>query len=185
MPSVAANTRQIVASRSPVGARYGCASSGRRGRRRGQLRAIELAVRGDRQRGERDERRRHHELRQHLAERARAARGGAAAPDRSARRTRRAACRADLRCGRAPRTLATPGCAPSRASISPSSMRKPRSLTWLSARPRKSIVPSARQRTRSPVRYSRAPAPNAIRDEALGGRARAARDSRARRRARR
>ena len=44
-------------------------------------------------------------------------------------------------------------------SISPSSMRCPRSLIWVSARPRQSSVPAGVQRTRSPVRYIRAPAP--------------------------
>ncbi len=42
-------------------------------------------------------------------------------------------------------------------SISPSSMRKPRTFTWSSARPRKSMTPSGRRRTRSPVRYMREP----------------------------
>ncbi|HEX5872796.1 MAG TPA: hypothetical protein VFY65_20335 [Longimicrobium sp.] len=42
-------------------------------------------------------------------------------------------------------------------SISPSSMRKPRTFTCSSRRPRYSTVPLARQRARSPVRYSRAP----------------------------
>ena len=40
----------------------------------------------------------------------------------------------------------------SAASISPSSMRKPRTLTWWSSRPRNSSVPSGSQRARSPVR---------------------------------
>ena len=46
----------------------------------------------------------------------------------------------------------------SAASISPGSMRKPRSFTCWSARPRNSSTPSARQRARSPVRYIRLPA---------------------------
>ena len=67
--------------------------------------------------------------------------------------------------GRSSRTMTaasrTPGCSRSAASISPSSIRRPRSLTWWSMRPRNSSVPSGRQRARSPVRYSRAPgAPN-------------------------
>ena len=49
-----------------------------------------------------------------------------------------------------------PGWSRSAASISPSSIRKPRSLTWSSSRPRNSSAPSAAQRARSPVRYSRA-----------------------------
>ncbi|KQW02355.1 hypothetical protein ASC87_14145 [Rhizobacter sp. Root1221] len=52
----------------------------------------------------------------------------------------------------------TPGCASSCASISPSSIRSPRTFTWWSSRPRYSSWPSSRQRTRSPVRYSRSPA---------------------------
>ena len=46
----------------------------------------------------------------------------------------------------------------SAASISPGSMRKPRSFTCASARPRNSSTPSARQRARSPLRYIRLPA---------------------------
>ncbi len=41
--------------------------------------------------------------------------------------------------------------------ISSSSTRKPRSLTWLSARPTNWAVPSAFQCARSPVRYRRGP----------------------------
>ena len=44
-----------------------------------------------------------------------------------------------------------------RASISPGSMRKPRIFTWSSTRPGTPASPSARHRTRSPVRYIRAP----------------------------
>ncbi len=44
------------------------------------------------------------------------------------------------------------------ASTSPGSMRKPRTLTCWSVRPRNSSTPPASHRTRSPVRYSRAPA---------------------------
>ena len=51
-----------------------------------------------------------------------------------------------------PPPRARPGRRVSAASISPSSMRKPRILTWWSARPRNSSVPSVRQRARSPVR---------------------------------
>ena len=54
------------------------------------------------------------------------------------------------------RALAHPGVPRRHASISPSSMRKPRTFTWWSARPRNSSSPSARQRAMSPVRYSRA-----------------------------
>ena len=48
--------------------------------------------------------------------------------------------------------LRTAGWPARTASISPSSMRKPRILTWVSRRPRNSSVPSRRQRPRSPVR---------------------------------
>ncbi len=51
----------------------------------------------------------------------------------------------------------TLSCAANTLSVSPSSMRKPRSLTWSSARPRYSSSPSRVQRARSPVRYMRAP----------------------------
>jgi hypothetical protein len=57
-----------------------------------------------------------------------------------------------------PRASRTPRAPRSAASISPGSMRKPRTFTWRPA-PQELQVPSARQRTRSPVRYSRAPAP--------------------------
>ena len=45
-------------------------------------------------------------------------------------------------------------CEASTDSISPNSMRKPRSLTWLSTRPRYSISPWERNRPKSPVRYN-------------------------------
>ena len=50
----------------------------------------------------------------------------------------------------------TPGHSLSTASISPNSMRKPRTFTWKSIRPKYSMLPSARQRHRSPVLYMRA-----------------------------
>ncbi|CAM3618189.1 hypothetical protein COSO111634_20845 [Corallococcus soli] len=46
----------------------------------------------------------------------------------------------------------TDGCWRRRASTSLNSMRKPRSFTCVSMRPRKSSVPSGRQRALSPVR---------------------------------
>ena len=49
----------------------------------------------------------------------------------------------------------------STASISPGSIRKPRSFTCASARPRNSSTPSARHRARSPVRYIRRARPAA------------------------
>ena len=55
----------------------------------------------------------------------------------------------------------TAGCSASRASISPSSMRNPRTFTWKSVRPRYSSSPSGRRRIRSITRYIRPPgAPN-------------------------
>ena len=50
----------------------------------------------------------------------------------------------------------TPACRSSTASISPGSIRKPRSFTCASARPKNSSTPSERHRARSPVRYIRA-----------------------------
>jgi len=47
---------------------------------------------------------------------------------------------------------ATDGCSSRRVSTSPSSMRKPRTLTWWSRRPRYSREPSPVRRVRSPVR---------------------------------
>ncbi len=63
-----------------------------------------------------------------------------------------------VRAGRVPTSVrATSGCLASTASISPGSMRKPRILSWRSARPRNSRRPSKRKRARSPVRYIRSP----------------------------
>ncbi len=80
-------------------------------------------------------------------------------------------------------TRPTAGCATSTFWISPSSIRKPRTLTWSSERPTNSSSPSARRTTRSPVRYIRAPgAPNGLatkRDAVSSGRRRYPRASRA------
>ena len=67
------------------------------------------------------------------------------------------------------RASPTAGCAESALSISPGSMRKPRIFTCSSSRPMNSSVPSAFQRSRSPVRYIRAPGSRGERigDEAL------------------
>src|SRR5581483_5780681 len=46
--------------------------------------------------------------------------------------------------------------------ISPNSTRNPRIFTCWSCRPRNSNCPSARHRTRSPVRYSRPPGSNLL-----------------------
>ncbi len=56
----------------------------------------------------------------------------------------------------------TPACDASAVSTSPGSMRKPRTFTCVSRRPRNSSVPSPLQRTTSPVRYSRSPFPNGL-----------------------
>ena len=98
---------------------------------------------------------RHHELGQARARYAR----NAVADGRLAPATKYATSR--LSPGWSPRATTAHDCTrrvrASAASISPSSMRKPRILTWLSARPTNSIAPSSRQRTRSPVRYRRSP----------------------------
>ena len=52
----------------------------------------------------------------------------------------------------------TPPCRSSAASISPGSIRKPRSFSCWSARPTNSSTPSERHRARSPLRYIRLPA---------------------------
>ena len=57
----------------------------------------------------------------------------------------------------APPPRALPACCRSRASISPSSIRKPRIFTWKSIAPQELHRPVRRHRPRSPVRYSRAP----------------------------
>ena len=57
----------------------------------------------------------------------------------------------------------TPACRSSTASISPGSIRNPRSFTCASARPRNSSTPSDRHRARSPVRYIRLAGRRAIR----------------------
>src|SRR5262249_41262371 len=61
----------------------------------------------------------------------------------------------------------TLSCRTSVASISPGSIRKPRTLTCWSARPTNSKTPSPRQRAKSPLRYIRLPAAIPIRNKAL------------------
>ncbi len=51
----------------------------------------------------------------------------------------------------------TPGWAARAASTSPGSIRKPRTFTCASSRPMNASSPAAVQRTRSPLRYIRAP----------------------------
>ena len=130
--------------------------------RRGKLRlrqraTVELAVRRQRQPLQHHERRRHHVVRQAPPQRRPQRR-------RIKRRTRRRHHVADSRGWPAPSCRAittacdTPACRSSTASISPGSIRNPRSFTCASARPRNSSTPSDRHRARSPVRYIRLPA---------------------------
>ena len=138
----------------------------RRHRRlRGRQRApVELAVRRQRQPIEHHKRRRHHVVRQARAQDARAALQHPAPPCRPPpphrpRDAATAAAAPALVLARATTAAcATPACRNSAASISPGSMRKPRSFTCASARPKNSSTPSWRQRARSPVRYIRLPA---------------------------
>ena len=84
--------------------------------------------------------------------RRRSARSGGCARVRRRRGRRRAPGRpAPARRGRPRRRRLGDGRA-ARSSISAGSTRTPRTLTWRSTRPRNSIAPSARQRTRSPLR---------------------------------
>ena len=174
------------ASRGGAGGRHRRAPAPAAGAGSARRSTLPLAV--ERQRGEEHERRRHHVLGQPLPRGARAARatagaGAVAADDVGdqplvARRRPRA---------RAPTASRTAGCAPSAASISPSSMRKPRIFTWWSMRPRYSRSPSAQ-----PARQvAGAVEPRARRAAERVGRrsarrsARAGRGSRGRRRRRR
>ena len=117
--------------------------------------------------------------RSRLEVRAQLRRGGRRCPP-PRRRTPPAAGRPARPRARWPRLRARRGARASTASTSPGSMRKPRTFTWKSIRPRYSSSPSARQRTRSPVRYIRAPAgAERVGDEALRREGRAAQRSRA------
>ena len=151
-PSTSRPDRRRAAPRPACAARRSPAAR-RRGRlRRGQGLAVDLAVGGERQR--RQQRRRppapcSSGSRWRRKSRSSAAGGG------------RRAARHDVGdqpavAGRSSRGhhhgLAHAGWRGSAASISPSSMRKPRTLTWWSRRPRNSSSPSGRQRARSPVR---------------------------------
>ena len=134
--------------------------AGRHKLRRRQRTPVELAVRRQRQPIQHHNRRRHHVLRQHLRQRR-------TKPMRlRRRRTRAAQPHSRSAAGRPPRRPAPPPppaprphARSSTASISPGSIRNPRSFTCASARPRNSSTPSARHRARSPVRYIRAPGP--------------------------
>ena len=119
--------------------------------RRRQRLAVQLAVRRQRQRLQPHIRRRHHVLRQPLAADARAApRRRSAAPPRRRRSTPPAACPPARPRAPAPPPRAPPRAPRSRASISPSSIRKPRIFTWWS-------LPA--QELDVPVRAASAPGP--------------------------
>ena len=154
MPSTCAKAAHTALSRSR---RRGCHVGLRQVRAAAQAAAgsarrssLPLAVIGSA--SSRHEGRGHHEVGQALrrgASRSSAAVG--ASPARQ-RRRRPAGPRRPSSAGATTAQDFTAGCAASAASISPSSMRKPRILTWPSARPMNSSAPSGRQRTRSPVR---------------------------------
>ena len=148
--SARSTSAQTRASTSSAGVRGATYCSRRRVLRRGERLAVQLAVGRQRQRVHRHERGGHHVLRQ---PRRRCARSALRRPHRPPR-TPPAACRPARPRARRRRTRARRRASSSAASISPSSMRKPRIFTCSSRRPRNSSVPSARQRTRSPVRYS-------------------------------
>ena len=159
-PLAAASTSaQIPASSSSTGVRgAGVRRRGARGRLRRRQGACGPPCRwaSSGSACERHEGRRHHVLGQPLAPGTRAAppQLRPATSPRPARR-RPPARRSPAAAGASRATTAasrTAGCAASAASISPSSMRKPRTLTWWSIRPRNSSSPSGRQRARSPVR---------------------------------
>ena len=164
-----AHRGQARARRPSGAARAGLPPGPRRhaGRQRGQVgggqrRPVELAA-GLRGAGRRRRRRRPGPCgraaparRGPAPRRGRAARGRPSPPDR-ARRSRPAASRPGRSSRSTTAARSTPGWRASAASTSAGSMRKPRSFTCSSARPRKSRSPSGRQATRSPVRYMRAP----------------------------
>ena len=156
--------------RGRAGARIGAAP---RRRGRGQRAPVELAVTVERQRVQRPR-----------ARRAPCRRAAGAASVRLQRVRRPPVLAAghdvaDQRVARAgPRATTTTAwrdrraARPARPRSRPSSIRKPRIFTWSSARPRNSSSPSAVQRTRSPVRYIRAPAgAERVGHEALRGQA--------------
>ena len=130
----------------------------RRQLRRRQRPAVELAVRRQRQPLQHHQRGRHHVVRQLPRQRCpQAPRYPQPRPpppphSRSAAGSPGPSCRAITA------ACDTPACAASAASISPGSIRNPRSFTCASARPRNSSTPSDRHRARSPVRYIRLPA---------------------------
>ena len=110
----------------------------------GERLAVDLAVGGQRQGAQEHAGGRHHVVRQPLAQEG-AQLGRLAAVAHRVRRGHHVGHqpRVPRPSSRAPATTAsrTAGWAASAASISPSSMRKPRTLTWWSSRPRNSSVP--------------------------------------------
>ena len=106
----------------------------------GQRAPVDLAVGGERERVEHDERARHHVLGQPVGAPAAQLVGGAAASSRRRPRSPRTPTRwpASSRRRTSRRPGAPRGARRARASTSSSSSRMPRILTWLSARPRKS-----------------------------------------------
>ena len=139
-PSVSANSPH---STSSCGVRGSAPHRRHRRLRRRQRAPVELAVRRQRQPLQHHERRRHHVVRQALAkmrpQRRRIRRRRRPSPPHRPPAVARAADR------RAPPRRPAPrrACRSSAASISPGSMRKPRSFTCASARPRNSSTPSA------------------------------------------
>ena len=169
-PSVSANSPHSTSSCGVRGSRR--AAFGRHHRRR-QRPPVELAVRRQRQPLQHHERRRHHVVRQQrrhmLPQRRRIQRQRRPSPPRTppaaARRQRRRRLHPHRhRAARSRRPAPPPSCRCSAASISPGSMRKPRSFTCASARPRKSSTPS-----RAPARQvAGAVHPAARRPERIG-----------------
>ncbi len=106
---------------------------------------------------------------------------------RAGRRTRPAAGRPGESSRATTTRLRTAGCLASTASISPSSMRKPRILTWWSRRPRNSMraVGPIPHEVAGPVQPRAPRQPGTVGHEALGRQLRPVADSRARRRRRR
>ncbi|BBJ46506.1 hypothetical protein SSPO_092240 [Streptomyces antimycoticus] len=129
----------------------------RRGARGGQRLPVDLAVRGEGKRVQHHIGGRHHMRRQHPGRRGAHLRGLRRGPAAGRHHIGDQPLLAGLVLPYGDHGRAHPGWRANAASTSPSSMRKPRILTWWSARPRNSSSPSVFQRTRSPVRYIREP----------------------------
>ena len=124
--------------------------------RRRQRTPVELAVRRQRQPLQHHDRRRHHVVRQAAADSAARSPAASSAAPAGRHHIAHQPLAAPRRRPRATTAACdTPACRSSTASISPGSIRNPRSFTCASARPRNSSTPSARHRARSPVRYIR------------------------------